>query len=76
MTARIIGGVTVDLDDGPIRTSYGRSLFNGLPTAHLQVGPDLAICITSSSPETLRQLEEAVAELRAWTERQAAKQVA
>ena len=76
MSTRIIGGITVDLDDGPVRTSYGHSPFNGRPTAHLQLGPDLALIVTTATPETLRQLEEAIAELRVWAAQQAAKAVA
>jgi hypothetical protein len=71
MTTRIIGGITVNLGTGPIHTSYGHSDFDGTPTARLQLGPDLVICASSATPETLRALEEAIAELRTWSERQA-----
>jgi len=70
VTTRIIGGITVDLGKGPIHTSYGHSAFDGTPTAHLQLGQDLVICVSSATPETLRALEESIAELRTWAERQ------
>ncbi|SDL29055.1 hypothetical protein [Streptomyces indicus] len=76
-TARIIGGVTVDLNDGPVTTRYARSAHTGRPTAHLQIGPDLAICFSVATPRAARELQEAVAELTAWVEREnAPKQVA
>lgn len=68
MTTRIIGGITVDLDDGPIRTEYSRG-FDGRPTARLVIGEDrdsVAIAVSSSPAETLAELEAAVAELRVW----------
>ncbi|MCX5598357.1 hypothetical protein OOK29_09430 [Streptomyces phaeochromogenes] len=70
MTAHIIGGLTVDLHDGPIRTEYSRSHFDGKPTARLVIGQgsdSIAIAVSSSPAETLDQLLEAVSELRAWT---------
>ncbi|AVH59916.1 MULTISPECIES: hypothetical protein [Streptomyces] len=72
MTAKLTGGVTFLLDDGPIRTRYGRSEFTGKPTAWLALGDSdgIEISVTDSSAETLAQLEEAVAELRAWAKRQ------
>lgn len=72
MTTRIIGGVTVDLDNGPIHTTFGYSDFDGKPTAHLQLGQDLVICVSSATPATLRAFEESIAELRVWRERQEA----
>lgn len=71
MTTRIVGGITVDLDDGPIRTEYSRG-FDGKPTARLVIGEDrdsVAIAVSSSPAETLAELEAAVAELRAWSAR-------
>jgi hypothetical protein len=73
MTAQIISGVTVDLDDGPIRTEYSRSHYDGKPTARLiigDVGQSIGIAVSNSNPETMRQLLEAVTELAAWVERQ------
>lgn len=70
MTAHITGGVTVDLNDGPIRTEYSRSHFDGKPTARLVIGTggdSVGIAVTSSPMEMLDQLLEAVSELRAWT---------
>lgn len=68
MNARIIGGITGALNDGPVRTKYGRG-FDGKPTAQLVIGKDsdsIAISVTDSPAETLALLEEKVAELRAW----------
>jgi hypothetical protein len=71
VTTRIIGGITVDLSDGPIRTEYSRG-FDGKPTARLVIGDgsdSIGIAVTSSPAETLAQLQEAVAELAAWAVR-------
>ncbi|MFE4818539.1 hypothetical protein ACFRFU_19330 [Streptomyces sp. NPDC056704] len=71
MTSRIIGGITVDLSDGPIRTEYSRG-FDGKPSARLVIGDDMngiGIAVSSSPAETLAQLQEAVAELAAWSAR-------
>lgn len=83
MTARIIGGVTVDLADGPVRVEYGPSLYDGTPTARLIIGDGLgavAICATHSPADTLDELAEQVARLAAFVRRQSldtpAKQVA
>jgi len=73
MTSRIVGGITVDLSDGPVRTEYSRSSFDGKQTARLVIGEDsdsIAIAVSSSPGTTLAELEEAVAELRAWVTRQ------
>ncbi|MFG3585043.1 hypothetical protein [Streptomyces sp. NPDC047990] len=69
MNSRIVGGVTVALNDGPIRTEYGRG-FDGRPSARLVIGdgPDsVAISVTGSPGQLLDQLQAAVAELAAWT---------
>jgi hypothetical protein len=71
VTSRIVGGVTVALNDGPIRTEYSRS-FDGMPTARLVIGAgsdSIALTVSSSSTETLAQLQEKVAELAAWVQR-------
>lgn len=68
MTARIIGGVTVDLNDGPIRTGYSRDA-DGKQRAVLIIGTgsnEIGITVTGSSPDLLAQLEIAASELRAW----------
>lgn len=73
MSAQIIGGITYGLNDGQVHTRFGRSQLDGTPTARLVIGSgneELVIVVTQSSPETLAQLEEAVAELRAEAERQ------
>lgn len=76
--ADIYGGITVDLNDGPIRTAYGRDI-DGKQTAQLVIGDDartLAISVTRSPAAALDELETAVAELKAWVQRQALKEVA
>ena len=68
MTAKLTGGLTFVLDDGPVRTEYSRG-WDGKPTARLVLGdgPDnIAIAVSDSPAETLAQLQEAVSELRAW----------
>lgn len=72
MSAHILG-LTFSLADGPIRTRFGRSEFDGKPTAHLLLGQgrdEIAIVASGSPVETLIELEAAVAELRAEAERQ------
>ncbi|ARX81601.1 hypothetical protein SMD44_00999 [Streptomyces alboflavus] len=73
MTARIIGGVTVELADGPVRVEYGPTLYDGTPTARLIIGEGVgavAICVTDSPADTLDDLAEQVARLAAWVRRQ------
>lgn len=73
MTARIVGGVTVGLSDGPIRTAYDRSQIDGRQSARLVIGEgrdQVSIYVTDSPAETIAQLQEAVAELAAWVQRQ------
>ncbi|MFF8659530.1 hypothetical protein [Streptomyces huasconensis] len=68
MTAHITGGLTVDLDNGPVRTRYDRDA-NGKQRATLIIGEGsdaFGITVTDSGPELLDQLQEAVSELRAW----------
>ncbi|MET9073935.1 hypothetical protein ABZX95_17545 [Streptomyces sp. NPDC004232] len=72
MSAQLYGGISLDLNDGPIRTEYTRG-FDGKPTARLILGEgtqSVAISVTASPAETLAQLQEAVAELAAWQQRQ------
>ncbi|GGV46231.1 hypothetical protein [Streptomyces spectabilis] len=72
MTAKIVGGVTVALNDGPVRIEVGPSLFDGAPTARLVIGEGagaVAISVTDSPAETLDNLAEQVARLAAWTRR-------
>jgi len=71
--ADIYGGITVDLNDGPIRTEYSRDTFDGKPTARLVLGEgtqSIALSVTLSPVEILAELQEAVAELAAWVQRQ------
>jgi hypothetical protein len=73
VTARIVGGVTVGLSDGPIRTAYDRSQIDGRQSARLVIGEgrdQVSIYVTDSPLATLDQLEAAVAELKAWALRQ------
>lgn len=70
--ASIYGGITVDLNDGPVRTQYSRDT-NGKPLARLVIGDgseSLAITVSNSGRDVVAQLEAAVAELTAWTQRQ------
>lgn len=72
MSAQIYGGITVDLNDGPIRTEYNRGI-DGKPRARLVIGTageSVGISVTNSSIDTIAELEEAVAELKAWALRQ------
>ncbi len=72
MNAQLYGPINIDLNDGPVRADYGRG-FDGKPTARLIVGEgtqSVAVSVTHATPEALTQLQEAVAELVAWTQRQ------
>ncbi|MHC3450850.1 hypothetical protein [Streptomyces prasinus] len=72
MTADIYGGITVDLNDGPVRCEYDRG-FDGKPSARLVIGEpgkSIAITVSNSSPETVAELQEAIARLATWTRRQ------
>jgi hypothetical protein len=70
--AHIYGGITVDLNDGPIRTTYGRDI-NGHPIAQLAIGEagqSIGLSVTNSTVDVLTELELAVAELKTWALRQ------
>ena len=72
MSAQIYGGITVDLNDGPIRTEYNRGI-DGKPMARLVIGTagqSIGISVSESTVDTIAELEEAVAELKAWVQRQ------
>ncbi|MEZ3180346.1 hypothetical protein KYY02_17125 [Streptomyces pimonensis] len=78
MSADIYGGITVDLHDAPIRCEYDRDI-DGKQMARLVIGEpgkSLAITVTNSSPDTVAELAEAVAQLAAWTKRQNLREVA
>lgn len=78
MPAQLYGPIAIDLNDGPVRADYSRG-FDGKQTARLIVGEgtqSIAISVTNASPEALAKLQEAVAELAAWTQRQNLKEVA
>ncbi|MER5843264.1 hypothetical protein ABT099_23790 [Streptomyces prasinus] len=72
MSADIYGGITVDLNDGPVRCEYDRG-FDGKPSARLVIGEpgkSIAITVSNSTPATVEELLEAVSRLAAWTRRQ------
>jgi hypothetical protein len=78
MSADIYGGITVDLNDAPIRCEYDRDL-DGRQMARLVIGEpgkSIAITVTNSSPDTVAELAEAVAQLAAWTKRQTLREAA
>lgn len=78
MNAQLYGGITVDLNDGPIRTEYGRDL-NGKPLARLVIGEgseSIAIAVSKSGPAVIAELQEAISELAAWSRINTVKQVA
>lgn len=70
--AELYGGINIDLNEGPIRTKHFRAV-DGKQCAQLiigEAGQSVAISVTRSTPETLTELAEAVAELHAWVQRQ------
>jgi hypothetical protein len=72
VSANIYGGITVDLNNGPIRTEYSRSI-DGKQLARLVIGEpgrSIAITVSNSPTKTLAELQEAVAQLAAFTQRQ------
>lgn len=72
MPAQLYGPIRLDLNDGPVRAEYGRGT-DGKPTARLVIGDlteAVAISVTDASPEAIAQLQEAVASLAAWKQRQ------
>lgn len=72
MPAQLYGPIRIDLNDGPVGTDYGRGN-DGKPTARLIIGEgtqSVAVSVTEATPEALDRLAEAVAELKAWTQRQ------
>lgn len=72
MSAQLYGGIALDLLDGPIRTEYSRGE-NGRQRARLVLGEgtqSIAVSVTRSTVDTLDELETAVAELKAWVQRQ------
>lgn len=78
MTAQLYGPINLDLTDGPIKTDYSRG-FDGKPTARLILGEGtqaVVISVTQSTLATLDQMEAAVAELKAWVQRQSMREVA
>jgi hypothetical protein len=71
VSAQLYGPVCIDLNDGPVTADYSRG-FDGKPTARLIVGEgtqSIAVSITNATPDAIDQLQEAVAQLAAWTKR-------
>lgn len=78
MSAQLYGGIALDLLDGPVRTEYSRG-DDGKQRARLVLGEgtqSIAISVTRCPIKTLEELETAVAELKAWVQRQALREVA
>jgi len=78
MSADIYGGITVDLNDGPVRAEFDRG-YDGREQARLVIGDpnqSIAITVTQASPEAVADLAEVAARLLAWTQRQTLKEVA
>jgi hypothetical protein len=72
VTAQLYGGISLDLLDGPIRTEYSTGV-DGKRTARLVLGQgtqSIAVSCTRTTPAMLDELAEAVAELKAWVQRQ------
>lgn len=73
MSAQLYGGIALDLMDGPVRTKYFRTEFDGKQSAQLVLGEgtqSIAVSVTRCPVETIAELETAVAELKAWVQRQ------
>lgn len=78
MTAQLYGPIAIGLNDGPVTADYSRG-FDGKPTARLIVGvgtQSIAVSVTDATPDAIAELQEKVAELAAWVQRQALREVA
>ena len=78
MSAQLYGPIALDLGDGPVAATYGRDE-DGRPFARLVFGEGsqtVAISVTRTPDGTLTQLQEAIAQLAAWTKRQNLREVA
>ncbi|WP_372344635.1 hypothetical protein [Streptomyces sp. KL116D] len=69
MTARIIGGLVYDLDDGPVRADFSRSPFDGSRQQQLVLGDEqggdkLSISLTTTPVEGIDDLIEALSRVR------------
>jgi hypothetical protein len=69
VTARIIGGLVYDLDNAPAYAEFGRSPFDGTRQQRLvlgdSVGSDtLSVSLTTTSPERIDDLIEALRRIR------------
>jgi hypothetical protein len=72
MSASLYGPIALDLADGPVQVDVSRGI-DGKPRARLVFGEGtqaVAISVTESPAETLAELQEAVAQLIAWQQRQ------
>ncbi|EFE65851.1 predicted protein [Streptomyces viridosporus ATCC 14672] len=72
MSAQLYGPIALDLRDGPVAATYGRCE-DGRPFARLVFGEgsqQIAISVTNSPADTLTQLQEAIAQIAAWKQRQ------
>ncbi|MGW9397255.1 hypothetical protein [Streptomyces sp. NPDC055642] len=78
MSARLYGPIALDLADGPVAATYGRD-DEGRPFARLVLGEGsqtVAISVTRTPAGTLTQLQEAIAQLAVWQQRQHVREVA
>lgn len=78
MSAQLYGPIALDLRDGPIDATYGYSE-DGRPFARLVLGEGsqtVAISVTHTPADTLTHLQEAIAQIAAWTQRQNMREVA
>ncbi|GGV36590.1 hypothetical protein GCM10010293_39930 [Streptomyces griseoflavus] len=72
MSAYLYGPIALDLSDGPVKAVYGRDE-QGRPFARLVFGEgsqQVTVSVTHTPPDTLTQLQEAIAQITAWTRRQ------
>lgn len=78
MSAHLYGPISLDLGDGPVAATYGRD-DEGRPFARLVFGEGsqtVAVSVTRTPAGTLTQLQEAIAQLAAWQQRQTVREVA
>jgi len=78
MSAQLYGPIALDLGDGPVAATYGRD-DDGRPFARLVLGEgsqQVAISVTRTPAGTLTQLQEAISQIAAWTQRQNMREVA
>lgn len=71
MTARLIGTVAVEVGED-VSTAYGTSTFDGQRYGVVRLGGAVTLHTSDTSPEALRRLAAAVAELADFREQQLA----